>query len=378
MSGSSRSRGSSASTSSICQRPGRRSRCRPKSRLLDTTPQTHWNAWASTGAESTRRPRGHTMRAFAAVPIAVVVCIATPAFADAHSHVSSARKAERRGEWKKALQQWKAAYAADGNAESLIGIGDAYAHLGKKAEARKSYEAYLADPLALPANVDKVKAKIAQLAPPPAGSALALPLPGATSAPPPLSGAPNSAPKAATALVLPLPAKSTPPPGLDLPAPKKDADNVAALAPPPLPLSGVAQPAPKKDAVPAVATNAEKPAKPIALTTPAAQSPSAAPVAAVTAASLPRQPQASSGVQRTMAYVTGGVAIAALGGGALAFTKANSAHDELTSGVHSGADAQRLLGDEQRNKTLSMVGLAGGVLPARIYEAPFVFYAFPR
>ena len=93
------------------------------------------------------------MRAFAAVPVAIV-CVAAPAFANAQSHVTAARKAERRGEWRKALREWKAAYAAEMNAEYLIGIGDAYAHLGNTSQAKKNYEAYLNDPLALPAGCD--------------------------------------------------------------------------------------------------------------------------------------------------------------------------------------------------------------------------------
>src|SRR5881398_3453841 len=90
------------------------------------------------------RARGHLMRAFSAIPIAIAICAAAPAFADAQSHVQAAKKAER-----KALEEWKAAYSADINAEYLIGIGDAYSHLGNKDEAKKNYEAYLADPLAL-------------------------------------------------------------------------------------------------------------------------------------------------------------------------------------------------------------------------------------
>src|SRR5712671_6267776 len=101
------------------------------------------------------------MRALVAVPIAVVVCAAAPAFADASAHIAAAKKAERSGEWRKALQEWKAAYAAEPNTEYLIGIGDALVQLGDKAEAKKNYEAYLTDPLALPANVDKVKKKLA-------------------------------------------------------------------------------------------------------------------------------------------------------------------------------------------------------------------------
>src|SRR5882762_10703694 len=86
------------------------------------------------------------MRAFAAFPIAIAVCVAAPVLADASSHVTAAKKAERKSDWRKALQEWKAAYAAEPNAEYLIGIGDAYSHLGNKAEAKKNYDAYLADP----------------------------------------------------------------------------------------------------------------------------------------------------------------------------------------------------------------------------------------
>ena len=136
-----------------------------------------------------------------AVPVAIAVCVAAPAFADAQSQVRAAKKFEKRGEWKKALDAWKAAYSADVNAEYLIGIGDCYAHLGNNDEAKKNYNAYLADPLALPNNVEKVKTKLADLDNP--GGGLALPgaglaLPGAD-APPPLPGA------------------APPLPGLDLP-----------------------------------------------------------------------------------------------------------------------------------------------------------------
>src|SRR5467141_2153054 len=224
------------------------------------------------------------MRAFAAVPIAIAVCVATPAFADASSHITGAKKAERKGDWRKALQEWKAAYAAEPNAEYLIGIGDAYSHLGNKAEAKKNYEAYLADPLALPASVEKVKAKIAALGPP-GGGALA----GPTL--PPLSGseAATAAGKTRTAeaaLPLPgldLPAAVPPPtmpplPGLELPgaaaAAKKGTEKVASGSAPPLPLPGApakSEPAaaPKKDAVPAVADGAKSSAKPIAMVAPA-------------------------------------------------------------------------------------------------------------
>src|SRR6266568_295090 len=137
----------------------------------------------ATDRRATPRPgEGASVRAFSAVSVAAVLCAAAPAFADAQSNVQAAKKAERKGEWRKALEAWKAAYSADINAEYLIGIGDAYSHLGNKDEARKNYEAYLADPLALPTNVEKVKVKIAELdsaagglALPGAGPGLALP-----------------------------------------------------------------------------------------------------------------------------------------------------------------------------------------------------------
>jgi hypothetical protein len=329
------------------------------------------------------------MRAFAAVPIAIAVCVAAPVFADASSHITAAKKAEHKGDWRKALQEWKAAYAAEPNAEYLIGIGDAYSHLGNKVEAKKNYEAYLADPLALPASVEKVKAKIAALGPP-AGGALAAPTL------PPLSGS-NAAttagktPTAEAALPLPgLPAAAPPPampplPGLELPggaaATKKGTDKVASAKAPPLPLPGVpakSEPAaaPKKDAVPAVADGAKAPAKPIAMVPAAVDSRSdKAPVAALAATPMPQDSRrgSSGGIQRTMAYVTAGVAVAALGGGALAFTKANSAQNDLTGGVHSSAHAQQLLDDVNRNKTLSAVGFAGGLVAAGIAAALFAF-----
>jgi len=338
------------------------------------------------------------MRAFAPVSVAIVVCVAAPAFASGQSHVSAARKAEKRGDWRKALKEWKAAYKAEVNAEYLIGIGDAYARLGNKAEAKKSYEAYLSDPLALPANVSKVKAKLVQLEASP-HEMLALPgpgltLPGAEGAAAPGPATPLRTAKSEPMLPLPgleaspAPAQSAAndkllPPPLPLPggaaAPaKKEPERVASATPvPPLPLPGVAAKPDtgKKEAAPAVAMKEPpKPAKPIAMATPPPER-TVVPVAAVAATPFPRETQvrSSSGVQRTMAFVTAGVAIAALGGGAYAFTQANSAHNDLTGKVHSGAEAQRLLETERQNKTLSFVGLAGGLVAAGIATALFAF-----
>ena len=175
------------------------------------------------------------MRAFAPVSVAIVVCVAAPAFASGQSHVRAARKAEKRGDWRKALKEWKAAYKAEVNAEYLIGIGDAYARLGNKAEAKKSYEAYLSDPLALPANVSKVKAKLVQLEASP-HEMLALPGPGLTLPGAEAAAAPSPAAPLRTAKSEPM----LPLPGLEpSPAPAQSAAN-DKLLPPPLPLPGVA------------------------------------------------------------------------------------------------------------------------------------------
>src|SRR6267378_313543 len=284
------------------------------------------------------------MRAFA-ISVAILLC-AAPAFAAPRSHAAAARKAERRGDWRKALREWKAAYAKEGNAEYLIAIGDAYSQLGNKVEARKSYEAYLADPLAVPSRVEKVKTRIAQLEARNDSLALpALPLPD----------------------VSPVPAASTRvDPPLPLPRP-------AAAEPPPVALAR-AEPsqAPRKDAV--VAPTAARESAPLLTTAPAPVPDKQAPVAAVsTAAPFPQPTAGSSRAQRTMAYVTASVAVAALGGGALAFTQANSVHGELTGSVHTAAETQRLLEDERRYRTLSLVGFAGGLIAAGIATALFVF-----
>jgi hypothetical protein len=349
------------------------------------------------------------MRWFSAVPLAfVVAAAAAPAFADVEQHVNAARKAERRGEWQKALDEWKAAYRADVNAEYLIGIGDAHVHLGNKSEARKNYQAYLADPLALPANVEKVKTKIAGLDSQPAGLALpgsGLSLPAAAAPPLPTPGDTAAAgsggrgkrgKKGGDAAPPPLPGLDLPPPlpaqakeekkeqllglpGLDMPAPstasKKEEKKVASVSP------GLDLPAAKKEEKAAVASGpaahkAPAEGKQVAVATPPRTAPSERrlPDAAIAEMPAPRpQGEGSSRATRVVAWVSAGVAVAALGGGALAFTKANSAHNDLTSKVHDGATAQSLLESEKQNRSLSFVGFAGGLLAAGIATALFAF-----
>jgi hypothetical protein len=366
------------------------------------------------------------MRAWSvAVPFAIAICAAAPAFADAQSNVQAAKKHERRGEWRKALEAWKAAYNADVNAEYLIGIGDCYAHLGNNDEAKKNYNAYLADPLALPANVEKVKIKIAALDSSTGGLALpggglALPgseasqslpgldLPGAAPAvaekkgkqnkkgnepPPPLPGLdlPGAPPtqvagKSETGPGLALP-------GLDLPgtpAPsKKEPEKKVASASPALVLPGLpappappSTPTPEKKDQPAVATNKPPPSsisgtkdfgggKQVAIAT--KPEPRRVPEAAIAETPAPRQQAEASSTGKVVAYVAAGVAVVALGGGAFAYTRASSNHSDLTGKVHDGATAQSLLESEAKNKTLSFVGLAGGLVAAGIATALFAF-----
>ena len=284
------------------------------------------------------------MRRFAAIPIALALC-APPSLAASRGQVAIAKKAERRGQWSKALRAWKAAYAKEGNPEYLISIGDACAKLGKTAEARKSYEKYLADPLAQPSRIAKVNARIAQLS----GTASLLPLPAL-------------APASAPALAVAPKAREVPP--LPLPA-----------APPPKPPKAEPVAPPPRAPLPAEAKESFSPSTKLAVAVPAAPPDRQAPLAAVTPAPLQVEQQraSSGGVKRTFAYTTAAVAVVALGGGALAWTQANSAHGELTSGIHSAADTQRLLDNEQRYKTLGVIGLAGGLVCAAVSTALFVF-----
>ena len=140
------------------------------------------------------------MRVFAAIFVALALC-APAALAAPRGQVAAAKKAERRGQWSKALRAWKAAYAKEGTAEYLISIGDAYAKLGKTGEARKSYEKYLADPLAQPSRFARVNSRIAQLS----GTAAVLQLPG-------------PAPAAAPAVAVAAKTRDLPPHPLPAPA----------------------------------------------------------------------------------------------------------------------------------------------------------------
>jgi hypothetical protein len=324
------------------------------------------------------------MRLAFAVSVATVICATAPAYADAQSHVQAAKRAERKGQWRKALAEWKAAYGSDVNAEYLVGIGDAYAHLGNKAQARTNYEAYLADPLALPATTEKVRAKVANLDGG-AGATLALPGPGLDlpggSAPaalglpdaPPSDGRRGKKKKLVDAAPLGLP-------GMDLPG--ATAQNQQLPDPNALTLPGMDLPPPAaatKPPAPGVATTepAPPPGRVIASTTPSKR-----PVAATTTRipdaalgqGLRPQPEASSGgTRRVVAYVAAGVAVLALGGGAFAYAKASSASSDLTGSKHSSADAQTLLSNEKSDKTLSFVGLAGGLLAGGVSAALFAF-----
>ena len=284
------------------------------------------------------------------IAVALFLC-AAPALADAQEHVQAAKRAEQKREWSKALQEWKAAYSADPNAEYLIGIGDANVKLGNKEEAKKNYQAYLADPLALPDNLAKVKGKLNELNAALASSSLSLPdleLPRA--APPPK--------KVAAASALELPAAKKEVAVLDLPGAAPAKKEAAKETKPPAQIA-MATPS-KPPAQIAMATPSKPPERKIV------------PDAVIAEPPTPR-PAASSGTTRIVAYATAGVAVIALGGGALAMTKASQAHSDLVGKVHDGETAQQLLETEQRNKTVSFLSFAGGLVAAGIATALFAF-----
>src|SRR5438132_9581027 len=213
-------------------------------------------SWASIGAPGPPPTRRGGKRMIArSWAVALMLAVSAPVWAaTSQQHVAAARAAEKRSNWRKALREWQAAYRTEINAEYLISIGDAFAHLGRRAEARKQYTAYLADPLALPANAARIKGKIAALeAPRTAKRAAAkeapvpLPLPELD-----LPGAKPAAKKTDLALALPeLPGPSASDPGTEppavagQPAASKPVQTVAAVAP-----SSAVQPAVAKPATP--------------------------------------------------------------------------------------------------------------------------------
>jgi len=299
--------------------------------------------------------------------LALVLAASAPiqAASTPQKHVAAARAAEKRSDWRKALREWKTAYRMEINAEYLIGIGDAYAHLGNKVEARKQYEAYLADPLALPANAARVKGKIAALGGP-AGQSMALALPAP----------PADAKGKQVAAAPPLPALDMPaPPPLPLPeldapaaktAPAKKSD--LALALPDVP--GV--PSSSKPALAAATPSSG--AKPAVAKPPPAPEPRKAPADAIATETARPSPAASGGgVRRTVAWVAAGVAVVALGGGVLAYTKASSTQSDLTGSVHDSTTAKSMLDSEQQYRTLSAIGFAAGLVAAGVSAALFVF-----
>ena len=309
--------------------------------------------------------------------VALVLAASAPIWAETpQQHVAAARAAEKRSQWRKALREWQAAYRMEINAEYLIGIGDAYSHLGNKAEARKQYEAYLADPLALPASAARVKGKIASLETP-AAPAIALELPAMPA--PDTKGKPLAAAPPLPSMDLPT---ALPLPGLDVPAGK---------SPPPAKQTGLALalpdlPAPAGDAAKKPQAAATKPAQTLAAAAPAGGAKTAAvkppptpgtqkaPLDAIAAEAPRPSPSASSGgAKRTVAWVAAGVAVVALGGGALAYTKASSAQSDVTGGMHDSATAKSLLDSEKQYKTLSFIGLAGGLVAAGVATALFAF-----
>jgi len=322
-----------------------------------------------------------TVRSWA---LALVLAASAPIWAEtSQQHVTAARVAEKRSQWRKALREWQAAYRMEINAEYLIGIADAHARLGNKAEARRQYEAYLVDPLALPANAARVKKKIAALQAPAKG-AMAVKLPARSAADPKgkqLAAAPPL-PAMPAPQPLPLPDLDLPPAKTAAPAKKNDlalalpellgappADADKKQTPP------AAQPAPAQTAQTLAAAPPAAGAKPEVAKPGSAPEPRKAPLDAIAVAEAPRPSPAASagGAKRTVAWVAAGVAVVALGGGAFAYARSNSAQSDLTGSVHDSAGAKSLLDDEKQYKTMSFIGLAGGLVAAGVSAALFAF-----
>jgi hypothetical protein len=376
-------------------------------------------------------------RALFALPLALLL-FAAPARADsAATHVAAAKKAAKLHRWPAALKEWQAAYRLNPDSDDLIGMGDAYAGMGDKDNARKQYNAYLADPLAL--DSDAAKSKLAALdtkgndldlgldSPPPAKATasndLGLDLDTPAAKPAPKKGkavasnndlgldldTPAAKPKPSNdALSLDL--TPTPPPPAKKSPSKNDLDDLDSLgAPPAKPAVAVAvaaKPAPAQDVMsldfgappppkPAVAVAAPVVAPPpavkstpppptksvLAVTTPPPSRTAAAPPPAVSRQPAPppsavvatREPVIVEHNNRVIAYCTGALAIGALAVGGLYYTKASQNQTDLTSQVRSGSQQQALIEQQKTNKSLALAGIVTGVILAGVTTAIFVF-----
>jgi hypothetical protein len=207
-----------------------------------------------------------------------------------------------------------------------------------------------------------------------------------TDAPPSLDAPPPSL-DAPPPLDLPGPpaveAKNDAPPELpaDAPPATPPADEppaIAADAPPAVPADEpkvpekVAEKKPVKEKLVAVAAPPSKTGQTgVAANTPKTVNRDAL-VAPVPTSETPAPAQSGSKA-RILAYVTTGIAVAALGGGALAYSKASSSASDLHSGVRDGAAQQRLIDQQKLNRSLSAVGLLGGVVAGGVAAILFTF-----
>jgi hypothetical protein len=85
------------------------------------------------------------------------------------------------------------------------------------------------------------------------------------------------------------------------------------------------------------------------------------------------QPGSSSGVQRTFAWVTAGVAVAAVGFGGLSYSQSSSAQSDLTSAKRTRAAQGDLVDKVNSKRTLSAIGLAGGLAAGGLATVLFAF-----
>ena len=76
---------------------------------------------------------------------------------------------------------------------------------------------------------------------------------------------------------------------------------------------------------------------------------------------------------RIIAYVTGGLAVAALATGGVFYSKASQDSTDLRAHVRDGASQQALVEQQKQHKSLSFAGLAAGLVLAGVAGALFAF-----
>ena len=301
---------------------------------------------------------------------------ADPQIDEARKHAAAAKVHYDLGEYEQAAQEYIAVYRIKALPQLLFNIAQAYRQGALYDKAKQFYKAYLRESpdaknrAIIEQNIREIddllaREKHTREASPKGVTAEPVVVPPALPAlPEKKAEAPAPAPEKVPEKV----AEKKPAPGSAAPAAPAAAEKKAPPA---------AEKVPEKAAEKAPEKAAEKaPEKKLAAASPNAapapspgwsgtQHPAAQPVKAPTQAVSSPAPQAAShGGMRTAAWITGGTAVALLGGGGLFVMKASKTDSDLQSGLHTRAEADSLISQSKSSHSVGAGLLAVGAAAA--------------